>query len=152
MTCAVWSVPIALAILLSFLLAPPVAWLRRTRMPRTAAVALVVTTAVALLAGVFKLEPPALVEGTAYPDAKAERLPLVAARYTEVELRVRLLRRDLDWLARATRSEERAALAGELRVEWRRQLFELEQATLDQRERALLREARSELARGSRVE
>lgn len=44
-------VPFALAILLSFLLAPPVAWLRRTRMPRTAAVALVVTTAVALLAG-----------------------------------------------------------------------------------------------------
>ena len=44
-------VPFALAILLSFMLAPPVAWLRRIRMPRTAAVALVVTTAVALLAG-----------------------------------------------------------------------------------------------------
>ena len=44
-------VPFALAILLSFLLAPPVAWLRRMRLPRTAAVALVVTTAVALIAG-----------------------------------------------------------------------------------------------------
>lgn len=44
-------VPFALAILLSFLLAPPVAWLRRTRMPRVAAVVLVVATAVALLAG-----------------------------------------------------------------------------------------------------
>jgi predicted PurR-regulated permease PerM len=44
-------VPFALAILLSFLLAPPVAWLRRIHMPRTAAVALVVTTSVALLAG-----------------------------------------------------------------------------------------------------
>ena len=43
-------VPFALAILLSFLLAPPVAWLRRIRMPRTAAVALVVSAAVALLA------------------------------------------------------------------------------------------------------
>jgi predicted PurR-regulated permease PerM len=43
-------VPFALAILLSFLLAPPVAWLRRIHMPRTAAVALVVTTSVALLA------------------------------------------------------------------------------------------------------
>lgn len=31
-------VPFALAILLSFLLAPPVSWLRRTRMPRVAAV------------------------------------------------------------------------------------------------------------------
>jgi predicted PurR-regulated permease PerM len=44
-------VPFALAILLSFLLAPPVAWLRRIHMPRTAAVALVVTASVALLAG-----------------------------------------------------------------------------------------------------
>ena len=43
-------VPFALAILLSFLLAPPVSWLRRIRMPRTAAVVLVVSTAVALLA------------------------------------------------------------------------------------------------------
>ena len=32
----------------------------------------------ALLAGIFHLEPPELVEGTSYPDAKAERLPLVA--------------------------------------------------------------------------
>lgn len=44
-------VPFALAILLSFLLAPPVAWLRRTGMPRVAAVVLVVATVVALLAG-----------------------------------------------------------------------------------------------------
>ena len=44
-------VPFALAILLSFLLAAPVAWLRRTRMPRVAAVVLVVTTVFALLAG-----------------------------------------------------------------------------------------------------
>jgi predicted PurR-regulated permease PerM len=44
-------VPFALAILLSFLLAPPVAWLRHIHMPRTAAVALVVATSVALLAG-----------------------------------------------------------------------------------------------------
>src|SRR3954469_11380232 len=37
---------------------------------------------VALLAGIFKLEPGELVDGTAYPMAKAERLPQVAARYT----------------------------------------------------------------------
>src|SRR5262245_66277336 len=41
---------------------------------------------VALLAGAFHLEPLDLVDGTAYPEAKAERLPLVAARYTEIEL------------------------------------------------------------------
>ena len=105
---------------------------------------------VALLAGAFKLEPPALVEGTTYPDAKSERLPLVAARYTEVELQVRLLRRDLAWLARMPDLAERATLAAELAATWQRQLAELEQASVDQRERALLREARSELERGSR--
>src|SRR5690242_13786132 len=46
---------------------------------------------VALLAGVFKVEPHELVTGTDYPAAKAERLPLVAARYTEVEHQLALL-------------------------------------------------------------
>ena len=105
---------------------------------------------VALLAGAFKLEPPALVAGTTYPDAKAERLPLVAARYTEVELQVRLLHYDLAWLVRVASSTERAALAAELLVSWRRRLGELEAATVDQRERALLRDARSELDRATR--
>src|SRR5687767_12855279 len=53
---------------------------------------------VALLAGVFKLEPRELVAGTSYPEAKAERLPTVAARYTEVELQLRLVENDLAWL------------------------------------------------------
>lgn len=48
-------VPFALAILLSFMLAPPVAWLRRARIPRTAAVVFVVSGAVALLAGISVL-------------------------------------------------------------------------------------------------
>ena len=103
---------------------------------------------VALLAGAFKLEPPELVEGTTYPDAKAERLPHVAARYTEVELQVQLLRLDLAWLARWDRAD-RARLAAETSREWRRRLAELEQATVDQRERALLRAAREELASGA---
>jgi transcriptional regulator with XRE-family HTH domain len=63
---------------------------------------------VALLAGIFKLEPHELVAGTSYPVAKAERLPVVVTRYTEVELQLRLLERDLeagtagtaDWLQR----------------------------------------------------
>src|ERR1700729_2869300 len=46
---------------------------------------------VALLAGVFKLEPHELVAGTDYPRAKAERLPVVAARYTEVEHQLALV-------------------------------------------------------------
>jgi transcriptional regulator with XRE-family HTH domain len=53
---------------------------------------------VTLLAGLFKREPDALVAGTSYPNAKAERLPPVACRYTEAELLSRLLDADLNWL------------------------------------------------------
>jgi transcriptional regulator with XRE-family HTH domain len=55
---------------------------------------------VVLLAGIFKVEPHELVDGTKYPMAKAERLPAVAARYTEVELQLALCERDLDWVTR----------------------------------------------------
>src|SRR3712207_2801055 len=55
---------------------------------------------VALLAGVFKMEPHELVAGTRYPQAKAERLPVVVARHTEVELQLELLERDLQWFER----------------------------------------------------
>src|SRR5919107_6039204 len=45
---------------------------------------------VTLLAGVFKLQPVELVADTDYPIAKAERLPVTAARYTEVEMQLAL--------------------------------------------------------------
>jgi len=53
---------------------------------------------VALLAGLFRMEPHDLVAGTSYPAAKADRLPLVVARWTEVEHQLALLARDLWWL------------------------------------------------------
>lgn len=55
---------------------------------------------VALLAGLFKLEPHELVAGTNYPAAKADRLPPVANRYTEAELQVALCEADLAWVER----------------------------------------------------
>src|SRR5258708_23005679 len=55
---------------------------------------------VVLLAGLFKVQPRELVAGTNYPVAKAERLPTVAARYTQIQLLVALLDNDLPWLAR----------------------------------------------------
>jgi transcriptional regulator with XRE-family HTH domain len=55
---------------------------------------------IALLASVFKVEPHELVAGTKYPSAKAERLPVVVARYTEVEHQLDLLEADLVWLER----------------------------------------------------
>jgi transcriptional regulator with XRE-family HTH domain len=62
---------------------------------------------VVLLAGLFKVEPYDLVAGTAYPHAKVERLPLVAARYTEVELQLAVCENDVGWAERT--GEGRAA-------------------------------------------
>ena len=87
---------------------------------------------VALLAGVFKVEPHELVARTDYPAAKAERLPVVAARYTEVEHRLALLDAQL---AVITDPAERARVAAEARGALERLL----EQSHDRRERARLR-------------
>ena len=84
---------------------------------------------VALLAGLFKLEPWELVEGTSYPPAKADRLPLVVARYTEVELRLELLANDLAWMERT------GTVDAALLQEWQSRLLALLDASHDPRER-----------------
>jgi transcriptional regulator with XRE-family HTH domain len=56
---------------------------------------------IVLLAGVFKIDPLELVAGTDYPAAKADRLPRTTSRYTEVELQLALLDRDVTWVERA---------------------------------------------------
>lgn len=94
---------------------------------------------VALLAGVFKVEPHDLVAGTTYPSAKAERLPVVAARYTEVEHQLALLDADLGWLERTNRRDDA------LRESWRTRLAELEATTHDRRELEQVRQARKRL-------
>lgn len=53
---------------------------------------------IALLAGLFKISPDTLVFGTTYPEAKAERLPLVVCCYTALELDLALLENDIAWL------------------------------------------------------
>lgn len=87
---------------------------------------------VALLAGVFKVEPHELVAGTDYPPAKAERLPVVAARYTEVEHQLALADAKL---AVAVDPAERARIGAELRDH----LLALLERTHDRREQAQLR-------------
>jgi len=57
---------------------------------------------VALLAGLFKLEPHVLVAGTTYPAAKADRLPVVANQYTEAEHQAALCEADLAWIGRGS--------------------------------------------------
>jgi transcriptional regulator with XRE-family HTH domain len=100
---------------------------------------------VALLAGAFHVEPLELVEGTSYPVAKAERLPLVAARYTEVELQIALMRRDLGWVERVPARPGRACLVADVHQRWRCRLAELAAQVCDPRERRLLAAARTEL-------
>ena len=93
---------------------------------------------IVLLAGLFKVEPRDLVADTSYPIAKAERLPAVAARYTEVELLLALLDNDLEWLERTEGFDERRVLD-----EWDVRLRGVDEHGLDLRERELLREART---------
>jgi len=92
---------------------------------------------VVLLAGVFKVEPRELVAVTSYPSAKTERLPSVAARYTEIELLVALLDRDIAWLDRTNGEHDRRVLD-----EWDARLRAFDDNVLDLHERELLREAR----------
>lgn len=101
---------------------------------------------IVLLAGLFKQEPYELVAGTSYPAAKAERLPPVACRYTELELRLALLRRDLEWIARL-RDGDRAGMIARIAAEWRVRLDELRLHACDDHERALLEEAQQQLRR-----
>ena len=90
---------------------------------------------VAMLAGIFKTEPHDLVAGTGYPLAKAERLPAVACRYTEVELQLRLLEAD----------EAAGRLDG-----WDERLRLLAKETYDGRERRIVAAARARLAASAR--
>ena len=90
---------------------------------------------IALLAGLFKVEPHELIAGTDYPGRKAERLPVVVCRYTEVELQLRLLALD----------EERG-LDGARRTEWIDRLRLLAKETHDLRETEAVADARRRLS------
>ena len=83
---------------------------------------------VALLAGVFRMEPHDLVAGTSYPVAKADRLPVVVARWTEAEHQLALLERDLGWLER---TGIRGGEAEDLLAGWEATLAKLADAALD---------------------
>lgn len=98
---------------------------------------------ITLLAGLFTLEPHELVAGTDYPVAKADRLPLVAARHTEVDLQLALLERDLRWLESAP-----LRVAEELGARWRADLRELRGRTIDARERSRIDAALEDLGTG----
>lgn len=103
---------------------------------------------VVLLASVLGVDPWSLVEGTDYPMAKAERLPLSIPTHTEVDLTLALLDNDLAWLDRMAprleAHERRAVLE-----EWRHRLRALSKASPDAGERALLSGALDRLSGSS---
>ena len=101
---------------------------------------------VALLAGVFGVEPHELVAGTDYPVAKADRLPLVVARHTELDLRLALLDQELGWLEHTADAHAVAMLD-----HWLVRLRALATDCLDPRERVTA-EAAAERVRGLRDE
>jgi hypothetical protein len=59
-----------------------------------------------------------LVEGTTYPQAKAERLPLVACCYTEMELQLALLENDLAGVERLKETVYGERWTAEVRQVW----------------------------------
>jgi transcriptional regulator with XRE-family HTH domain len=93
---------------------------------------------VTLLAGLFKIEPLELVADTLYPEARAERLPTVACRYTEAELLARLVERDGEWLAHLRSLPAWRSLALDVCQRWFDRLEAGRRDALDGRERALL--------------
>lgn len=101
---------------------------------------------VALLAGAFHMEPHDLVAGTNYPSAKAERLPLVVARYTEVEHQLALLAADLAWLDRLGDGDGVVSAAvREVVDRWQPVLKQLAADTFDPSEQDRVADARRRL-------
>jgi transcriptional regulator with XRE-family HTH domain len=94
---------------------------------------------VTLLAGLFKLSPQALGEGTTYPPAKAERLPLTACCYTPLERDLALLENDLGWLSRLADDPRR--LAADVQAQWRARLAAWQEKVVDEADLARLKAA-----------
>lgn len=101
---------------------------------------------VALLAGLFRMEPHDLVSGTSYPLAKADRLPLVVNRWTEVEHRLALLDVDLWWIDQADEAALAATTVDARLAEWEAALAKLVDQAHDPSELAALAAARRNLA------
>lgn len=99
---------------------------------------------VTLLAGLFKTDPPLLVAGTSYPAPKTDRLPMVSARYTEIELQQKLLERDIEWLARLDPAASEH-WTERVRAQWRACLEDLKLRTADAHEQSLLSDMRSKV-------
>lgn len=96
---------------------------------------------VTLLAGIFKITPHELVDGTTYPLAKAEKLPLTTCSYTAFELELALLENDLGWLKSLEKKPGWGEHANRVRERWQERLAGWSNSDLDPAERELLKKA-----------
>jgi transcriptional regulator with XRE-family HTH domain len=101
---------------------------------------------VVILAGIFGIDPHALVDGTTYPLAKAERLPMIAALHTEVDLALALAAAEISVAERSGNLE----LLAERCEYWSDSLGALERRWPDRVDRERLRTRVNELLRALR--
>lgn len=102
---------------------------------------------ITLLAGLFKITPHELVDGTTYPHAKAEKLPLTTCTYTSLELDLAVLENDLRWIERLrnTPGFDWAQSANEVKGRWEQTLAGWLGSELDAQERDLVQQAQQRL-------
>jgi len=101
---------------------------------------------ITLLAGIFKLSPHELVEGTTYPGAKSDRLPDIACCYSPLELDIALLENDLIWLTRLESGENLQQLREENTHKWELRLNRWKMDCVSEREMGKIKDAKEKLA------
>jgi transcriptional regulator with XRE-family HTH domain len=100
---------------------------------------------ITLLAGLFKINPHELVTNTTYPQAKSDRLPLVACCHTDLELDLALMRNDFEWLDQLDKSVKNVQLINDVLRKWTDRLVMWESKSVDLMENALISDARDQL-------
>jgi transcriptional regulator with XRE-family HTH domain len=93
---------------------------------------------ITLMAGVFKMSPIELVEGTSYPKAKAERLPVSTMTYSELELNYALLLNDTQWIDRSEDPEIKRTSTCEVLNKWLPLLEQCGNITTDEQDTKIL--------------
>jgi transcriptional regulator with XRE-family HTH domain len=100
---------------------------------------------ITLLAGLYKIEPLSLVEDTTYPKAKSDRLPFSVCCYTQLEVDLSLLEKDLHWLELLQDTQNLNSYRINVYNFWSKKLSELDSRTYDPHERKFIKEARGKL-------
>jgi transcriptional regulator with XRE-family HTH domain len=93
---------------------------------------------ITLMAGLFKTSPHALVEDTTYPQAKADRLPLVACIHTPLELDLAILHNDLEWLETLKGNQQYNDFQEKIYQKWVIRLKNWDFNTFDPHEKTLI--------------